>query len=105
MRCKMANEHDVLIQKYQSYKDELIEYEKEKFLYETKISEYGEQIVAQISQLRNLGIEIKSLNEIVDEEGNIDLTNESNLRKIIDEVYQIYRDNISVGLKILEDRE
>lgn len=98
-------EHDALVEKYNNYKKELSEYEKEMYLYESKIEEYGKQIVSQIDELRKLNINVDFINKFTDENGELDLTNVTMLRELIDEVYKRYKESINVGLKLLNGGE
>lgn len=100
----MASEHDVLISEYQKYKNELSEYEKELYLYESRIEEYGKSIVEQISKLQGMGVQIDSLTRLVNEDGEIDLSDEEVIRELINDVYSIYKENIDKGLEILNSR-
>ena len=98
-------EHDVLIEQYQKYKDELAAYEKELYLYESKIKEYGKQVLSQIEELNNLGIDISFIEDFTDEDGQLDLTDSAKIRQLIDIVYSKYKDAIKAGLDLLNGGE
>ena len=95
----MAVEHDILISQYQQYKDEVQEYEKQLYLYETRISEYGDTVVNALSELRSMGIELESVKNLPN--GDLDLTDANTVRSIIDEAYTLYKKLIEDGQKLM----
>ena len=48
----MSSEHEVLIRKYQEYKNEVAEYDKMLYAYNTQIESYAKDIISQIGELQ-----------------------------------------------------
>ena len=96
----MAVEHEALVQEYQKYKNELAEYEKQKYFYENKVSEYAEEISKQIKLLLSMGVEIPTLKNVSD----VDLTDENIVRSILNDVYEVYNEKVNKGLELLKSR-
>lgn len=101
----MANEHEALIEQYRKYQEEVSEYEKKLYAYETQIESYTEDIVKQIKELKSLGVNLDVLKKYADENGDIALTNPAIVRNMIDDVYTLYRETVSEGLSLLENRK
>ena len=101
----MSTEQDRLIEEYQKYKDEVAEYEKKLFHYESEVERYASDVIRQVGELKELGINLDVIKKYAKEDGSIDLTNQDIVRGMISDIYEIYRNTVSEGLQILEDRK
>lgn len=100
----MLNEHEALIEEYQKYKDEVAEHEKKLYLYNSKIDEYGRDVLKYLSELKSRGVDVSTITSLAEDDGTIDLTNREKVKQMIDAVYSIYQSTIQDGLKVLKDR-
>ena len=100
----MDNEHEELIRKYQQYKDEVAEYEKKLYAYNSQIELYAKEVITQIAELKKAGINLDTIKKYADADGNIDLTDKGIVKGMINDLYEIYQQTVNEGLKILEDR-
>ena len=100
----MANEHDVLVEQYQKYKDEVAEYEKKMYAYTTQIEKCAADVINQIKELKALGVNLDIIKKYAGEDGSIDLTDSTVVRGMIDDVYSLYKETVSEGLALLENR-
>lgn len=100
----MTDEHQLLISEYEKYKEELSDYDKKMYFYNSKIEEYAETIIKQITELSQMGVSMDVIKKYADANGNIDLTNIDNVKGMINDIYDIYNKTVSEGLKLLENR-
>lgn len=100
----MASEHEELIRKYQEYKNEVAEYDKMLYAYNTQIDAYAKDIISQISELKNSGVDLNIIKKYAKEDGTIDLTDIGVVKGMISDLYQVYSDCVSEGLNLLDNR-
>ena len=93
--------HEYLVQKYQEYQKELQEFEKQKYVYESKIAEFGETIQKSLSKLSSLGVHLESISNLPN--GELDLTDSETVRKILNEVNDVYRKSVDEGMALLSN--
>lgn len=100
----MGNAHDELVAKYQKYKEELANYEKELYLYNSKLEGYGKDIVNKVVALKEMGVEIPSLKTVLGENGQLDLTDTTKVKILLEDVFNIYQGKVEEVNKILDER-
>lgn len=100
----MSSEHEVLIRKYQEYKNEVAEYDKMLYAYNTQIESYAKDIISQIGELKASGVDLGVLKKYAKEDGSIDLTDIGVVKGMISDLYQLYSDCVEEGLNLIDNR-
>lgn len=95
-------EYDTLTTKYKQYKEELAEHEKKAYAYEQRLAEYGKAVQESISALTSAGITLSTLNNLPN--GEFDLKDTETLKAVLDELYSLYKTEVSKAENILNSR-
>lgn len=95
-------EYDTLTTRYKQYKEELAEHEKKAYAYEERLTEYGKAVQESIGALTSAGISLNTLNNLPN--GELDLKNTETLKAVLDELYCLYKTEVSKAENILNSR-
>ena len=95
-------EYETLTTRYKRYKEELAEHEKKAYAYEERLTEYGKAVQESIGALTSAGITLNTLNNLPN--GELDLKNTETLKAVLDELYCLYKTEISKAENILNSR-
>lgn len=95
-------EYNTLTTRYKQYKEELAEHEKRAYAYEQRLTEYGKAVEESITTLTSAGITLNTLTNLPN--GELDLKDTETLKAVLEELYCLYKTEVSKAENILNSR-